>query len=124
MDVFLTKVLAQLLYPVNLSLWLTLLGVVLAWCGYRLGGSGAILTAIAILWLAAAPVFSGYLRGSLERRYPPTSVEQTPTAEAIVVLSGAIGVVQPPRLTPDLGAAADRVLSSTRHGSTGRERHP
>ncbi len=111
---FLTKVLAQLLYPVSLSLWLALLGVVLAWCGYRLGGSCAILTAIAVLWLAAAPVFSDYLRGSLERRYPPTSVEQTPTAEAIVVLSGAIGVVQPPRLTPDLGGAADRVLHAAR----------
>ncbi len=114
MDVFLTKVLAQLLYPVSLSLWLALLSVVLSWCGYRLGGFFAILTAIAVLWLAATPVFSDYLRGSRERRYPPTSVEQTPTAEAIVVLSGAIGVVQPPRLTPDLGAAADRVLHAAR----------
>lgn len=114
MDLFLTKVVAQLLYPVSLAILLVLLGVVLAWCRRQRVGHGAIVLAVAVLWFASTPVFSDYLRSSLERRFPPTHVKHVASADAIVLLGGGIGVAQSPRLTPDLNSAADRVLHAAR----------
>lgn len=113
MDVFFTKVVAQLLYPLSLALWLILLGVALSCWRWRRTGHGAIVLGLITLWLASTPVFSDALRGSLERRFPPVHVEQSPTADAIVVLGG-ISVALPPRLTLDLNSSADRVLHAAR----------
>jgi uncharacterized SAM-binding protein YcdF (DUF218 family) len=118
-DILVTKLLAQLLYPLSLSLWLVLLGVVLSWCRWRRVGHGAIILGLAILWLTSTPVFSASLRGSLERRFPPVHIDQSPVADAIVVLGG-IAPALPPRLTPDLSAAADRVLHAARLYQAGK----
>jgi uncharacterized SAM-binding protein YcdF (DUF218 family) len=113
MDVFFTKVVAQLLYPLSLALWLILLGVVLSCCRWRRVSHSAIVLGLITLWLASTPVFSDALRGSLEHRFPPVHVEQSPAADAIVVLGG-ISVALPPRLTLDLNSSADRVLHAAR----------
>jgi uncharacterized SAM-binding protein YcdF (DUF218 family) len=60
------------------------------------------------------PIFADYLGLTLEERYPPLAVEATPTADAMVVLGGGVAVPAPPRITPDLSDAADRVLHAAR----------
>ena len=67
-----------------------------------------------MLWIASTPIFSDHLCLTLEQRYPPIAVEATPTADAIVVLGGAVGGPEPPRITLDLTDAADRVLHAAR----------
>jgi uncharacterized SAM-binding protein YcdF (DUF218 family) len=71
---------------------------------------------LALLWIAvwSTPVFSDWIRHSLERRYPPNSMEALPRADVIVVLGGGVEPAFPPRLQPDLGAAADRVWYGAR----------
>jgi uncharacterized SAM-binding protein YcdF (DUF218 family) len=66
------------------------------------------------LWIASLPAVSDALVASLERRHPPVAVEATPAADAIVVLGGALGPKEPPRLWSDLGPQADRVLHAAR----------
>ncbi|MBK1633261.1 hypothetical protein CKO31_21400 [Thiohalocapsa halophila] len=114
MIAMLTKVLTQLAMPVNLALVLVALGAVLLGLQrLRLGlGLLALGVAWAVLW--SLPVFSGWVRGTLEGRYPPVPVAAMPRAEAIVVLGGGMGGVVAPRLLPDLNSAADRVWHGAR----------
>ena len=66
------------------------------------------------IWLCATPVFSNWMCLSLEGGYPPVAVESLPSADAIVVLGGAMESARPPDLYPNLGAAADRVWHAAR----------
>lgn len=120
MDLYYAKLLAQLLYPLGLVVWLSL-GALLAQIRGKPGWArGLQLAALALLWLAATPRFSVWLRAPLEQRNPPLSVASTPTAEAILVLGGGMGTADPPRLTPDLNAAGDRILQAARLYQAGK----
>ena len=66
------------------------------------------------MWGASTPIFADYLGLMLEGQYPPVAVEETPTADVIVVLGGAVAGAAPPRITVDLSDAADRVLHAAR----------
>lgn len=111
----LTKILSQMVYPLLASLLLAAGAGILLWRGRR--RSGALLLAVALgwLWLWSTPVVGDWLRATLEQRYPPTPLEQVPTADAIVVLGGGVEAAAPPgRLDPNLGAAADRIWHAAR----------
>jgi len=60
------------------------------------------------------PVSSNWLLGQLEAEYPPAPIETLPHADVAIVLGGSIGQPLPPRITPDLSDAADRVLYAAR----------
>ncbi len=108
----LDKLLATLIYPLNLAIYaLLLLGYLQPQPIY-----GRLLLGIgAMLWLASMPVVSDSLRGAWERRYPAERAADFPAADAIVVLGGGINPALPPRFPyADLGAAADRVWMAAR----------
>jgi uncharacterized SAM-binding protein YcdF (DUF218 family) len=113
MTLFLTKVLSFLVYPLSLSLVLVLGGLVASarWprAGRAVAAGGALL-----LWVAALPPVGTALLQTLESEHPPTPVAQTPSADAIVVLGGAVGAPQPPRLHPDLVGTSDRAWHAAR----------
>ncbi len=113
MSVFLTKVLSLLIHPLSLGLLLTVAASALA--RWR-RGLGALMLALGVLvlWVPSTPVFSDWLQGTLEARFPPTPVDSVPTADAIVMLGGAVGMPRPPRRHPDLNDASDRVWHATR----------
>ena len=69
---------------------------------------------VTVLWVASTPIFADYLGLTLESRYPPVAVGGTPSDDAIVVLGGAVGGPEPPRITLDLTDASDRVLHTAR----------
>jgi len=112
-SVFVTKILSLFLQPLPLGLLLVVVGSVL-WCWRDWPGISVLITGVLVLWVPSTPVFSDWLRGTLESRYPPTPVEQVPTADAIVVLGGSVGMPLPPRVYPDLNDAADRVWHAAR----------
>jgi uncharacterized SAM-binding protein YcdF (DUF218 family) len=119
-ELFLSKLVAQLVYPIGVSIWLALLAVVLIWLGWRLGATVVLLLSIGCLWVCSTGVFSDYIRGSLESRYEPVRVEASPSADAIVVLGGGLGGIVSPRLTVDLNSTADRVLHGARLFKAGK----
>jgi uncharacterized SAM-binding protein YcdF (DUF218 family) len=107
---FVTKVLTQLAYPLNLSMVLILLAGLAFWRNRRRLGGLLLGASLATLLVCSSPVCTDYLRASLERVYPPVLIEALPDAGAIVVLSGVIEPAIPPRLDAHLGRGADRVL--------------
>jgi uncharacterized SAM-binding protein YcdF (DUF218 family) len=114
MSLYLTKILPLFVYPVSLTLLLAgFAGLfwLLRW--RRLAGASGVL-AVLVLWVSATPAVGEFLYGALERQHPPVALAATPTADAIIVLGGAVGQPLPPRLAPDLNAAADRVLHAAR----------
>lgn len=109
------KLLTQFAYPLLTSLLLAGAGGLLLCTRYR--GTGGVLVGFALgwLWLWSTPVFSDWLRATLEQRYPPVLVEALPTADAIVVLGGTMQGARPPmRLYSNLEATADRVWYAAR----------
>lgn len=60
------------------------------------------------------PAFSSYLVASLERRFLPIPVAESPSADAIVILGGCVGAADYPRVEVDLTDASDRVLQAAR----------
>ena len=80
--------LTNLIIPFNLCMTLVVIGLVLGL--FRLRKTGGALIVAGLLWALAwsLPVTSVWLGGALESRYPHLSPEQSPTADAIVVLGG------------------------------------
>jgi len=120
MSLFLSKLLPRLVYPLGLSSGLLLLVFFLVWWGRRRLAAAFLLLALSMLWASSMPVTATWLAASLERQYLPVPVTQSPTADAIVVLGGGVGAVVPPRLYPDLGGGADRVLHAARLFAAGK----
>jgi uncharacterized SAM-binding protein YcdF (DUF218 family) len=110
MNVLLTKIAAQLLYPLTQSLVLGLVAGLLLWRRRQRWGGLCLAVSLGWLWLCATPAFSDFLRTPLEQAYPPVPIADLPTVDAIVILGGGMQAAAPPyRLTPDLGAGADRI---------------
>ena len=111
---YLDKVLAQLAYPLNLSLLLALVALILLGRQKRLG-LPVLGFALAWLWFWATPVVSHALQLSLEGQFHDQVVTALPSADAIVVLGGGVRSALPARFAyPDLLPAADRVWHAAR----------
>ena len=113
MSLFLSKVLSLFIHPLSLGLLVLIAGGILSYWWYRYGVA-VLCAGLLVIWIPATPVFSDWIRGTLEARYPPAAVEEAPSAEAIVVLGGSIGVARPPRVYPDLNDASDRLWHAAR----------
>lgn len=72
-------------------------------------------SALVWLWLWSTPLASEALRGHIESQAGPRDLMAVPAAPALVVLGGGVSGPRPPlRLTPDLGASADRMWHAAR----------
>jgi uncharacterized SAM-binding protein YcdF (DUF218 family) len=114
MDLFLSKVLAQLVYPLGVSLGLCALSAILFRVQRTRPAMASLLASLAILWVSATPLVSEVLQASLERTFLPIPVAESPTADAIVVLGGSIGGVDYPRVEPEITDSSDRLLHAAR----------
>lgn len=131
MSYYLTKLITQLIYPLNVGLigiavgytWMRRLRRKPApvtsgkrkWLGLVPEAATVCLgTSIMWLWLWSMPAFARMLVGHLERLYPSVAVESLPSAEAIVVLGGCISPVTPPLLYADLNDASSRLWHAAR----------
>ena len=110
MTLFLSKLLPIFVYPLGLVIVLGLFAFVR---GKRIGRA-ALALALVLLWVASMPVLSNWATAQLEAEYPPVPIETLPHADVAIVLGGSIGQPLPPRITPDLSDAADRVLYAAR----------
>jgi|TARA_B100000315_G_scaffold88363_1_gene81146 uncharacterized SAM-binding protein YcdF (DUF218 family) len=97
----LSKFLPQLVYPFNLALLLLLAALALIMAGRRRSGVFAVFVAFAVLVVCASPL-SLMLYREHELQYPPVPVLSSPTADAIVLLGGDVGIPVPPRTQSQL----------------------
>src|SRR5262245_41255118 len=111
---FPSKLLPVLVAPLGLTLALVVAGGLCALLRrWRLALS-SVGAAVTILWVCATPVFANWVFASLERQYPARAIAETPEADVVIVLGGAIGQPFLPRVAADLSDAADRVLHAAR----------
>lgn len=109
-----TKLVGQALLPLNLAIEAVLLALLLRRLGRRRLAAFVFWVGFGVLLLASIPVVSHGLVRGLEGQYPPSSIEATPTADAIVVLGGALAPIEPPRRSAELTDGSDRVLHAAR----------
>jgi uncharacterized SAM-binding protein YcdF (DUF218 family) len=68
------------------------------------------ITGAALLWVASTPIVALALAAPLEKKYPALTAAASPSADAILVLGGALSGARPPkRPTFNLGPSAGRV---------------
>ena len=114
MELFFSKLLPQFIYPLGLAIWLTLLAGFLLLRDRNFIGGVCLAVAVVQLWLASMPIVAERLLARLEGQYASVAVADSPQADAVVLLGGAVGAAVPPRHSPDLSSAADRVLHAAR----------
>ena len=97
----LSKALPQFLYPLNLSLYLSLLAGALILFGRRWKGAFLLFFSLTILFLGSSPL-SELLYRDYEQKYLAVEITGSPSADAIVVLGGDVGVPSEPRVESQL----------------------
>ncbi len=118
--ILLSKLLPLFLYPLNFALLMLFIAMLALWRGWRRSGTLFVTLSFLFLTASAMPPVAKELAGRLERQYLPLSVEQSPQADAIIVLGGGVNIKVPPRVTAELGEGADRVLHAARLYKAGR----
>lgn len=114
---FLTKFATWLSFPFSLA-GLALFAVCV-WPGVPRRPRALCALALVLLWGGGSRFVSEWLAGSLERRTAPLAASEAP-ADAIVVLGGGVMPALPPRTSPELSDAGDRVVEAARLWRDGR----
>jgi len=110
------KVVAWIISPLGTSMLVGGFGLLLQRRGVWL-----VRMALLWLWLWSTPLASMLLRGWIEGKAGPGSVEEVLPAEVIVVLGGGVGGAHLPfRQYPDLGPSSDRVWHAARLFKAGK----
>lgn len=120
MFIFLSKLLAPLVYPLGLAATLWVIGILLHARGRTRSGQGCVLAGIIVVMLFSNSLVGEALLGSLEDDYAPALVDSYPVVDAIVVLGGMTSPPLPPRLQVEVGDAFDRLLHGMRLLRAGR----
>jgi uncharacterized SAM-binding protein YcdF (DUF218 family) len=106
----LAKVAGYLLSPLTIALFLALAAGLCFLVRRRTWAAGLAASAFVVLYLSSTPWLAVQLIGALERHHPAISVEATPSADAILLLGGALVAPKPPqRPTFLLGPGAGRI---------------
>ncbi|MEA3412262.1 MAG: class I SAM-dependent methyltransferase [Pseudomonadota bacterium] len=116
MEIYLSKFLPVFVYPLGLGLVMAILAGLLI-SRFRVAGRALLWGAVTLLWVASTPVFSDYLRSTLEWRHLPLALEGYPRADAIVVLGGMVQGAEPPRVEREFSDAVDRLLHAAALGA-------
>lgn len=105
--------LTRLIYPLGVAVALLGFGAVAVVCRWTRWARVLVLVALTWLWVWSMPVFSDWLRGSLESHSGDRPLERVEPVDAIVVLGGAFTHYRTWRM-PNLNAAADRYWAASR----------
>jgi len=119
MNLILSKVALQFAFPLGFCLTLGMISSLLVFKSKRTGVALLSLSLV-MLWISSTPGFSSYLIAGLESQYPPLPAAESPEADAIVVLGGAVGTSRSPGIEVQLVNASDRVLHAARLYRSGK----
>ena len=107
MFLFLSKLIPLFIYPLGLASVLLVVAIATFWKRPRIAAI-SITFALTLLLLGSNPWIASGLVGSLEQQYP--TLKEVPSADAIVILGGAILPPESPRPWVEVSDAGDRVL--------------
>jgi len=118
-----TKLLSLLVYPLNLSLVLTLFGLIIWRLGWVRSAFYTLLLSFGWLYICSTAQFSYYLIEKLERDYPARPLADIEEADAIVLLGGALRGDSRMGILPDLNQYADRLVLAVALYNAGKAGH-
>ena len=107
----LSKFLPKLIAPGNLVLWSVVISLVSLFFRMRKTALSFLLFPLAIVVFASSPVV-GNLYAKIDRAYLPVPIDQSPQADAIVLLAGDISPPIPPRVESQI--RGNRALHTAR----------
>jgi uncharacterized SAM-binding protein YcdF (DUF218 family) len=114
MSLFLGKLAAQLALPLSAASLLMLLALLCLLLG-RTRTAGVVLSiGLALLLAASNRVLAERVVSALESAHPPVEIEALASADAILLLGGAMQPAVPPREFPEVSEAGDRILHAAR----------
>ncbi|XCN72183.1 MAG: YdcF family protein [Candidatus Electrothrix aestuarii] len=114
MGYLLTKLLPLPVYPLGMGIVLIFASFILLRGNRRWLAGMTLLLSVIVLWGASTQKVADFIMYSLERHYPPVAVQDTPRAEAIVILGGMTRGMVPGTGLTDLGEAVDRLVHGAR----------
>jgi len=107
----------QLIAPSNIVLWFVIFGFILILFRCRRTAIFFLAVALAVVIFASSPI-TGWFYGKINEAYLPVIIEDSPQAEAIVVLAGDISVPIPPRVESQI--RGNRLLHAARLYKAGK----
>jgi uncharacterized SAM-binding protein YcdF (DUF218 family) len=120
MGYLLTKLLPLPVYPLGMGISFILTSFVFLRGGRRRIAGLMLLFSVIVLWGASTRTAAEFVMRSLEYHYPPVAVQDTPEAEAIVLLGGMTRGVVPGTGLTDLSASVDRIVHAARLFKAGK----
>ncbi len=108
----LSKLLSLLIYPLSLSLLLCVLALIFSGLRWPRRSFYTLLLAVSWLYLCSTAMFANFLTGTLERGFVPRAMSAIGTADAIVLLGGAMRGDTHMGTLPDLNQHADRLVQA------------
>ncbi len=120
MGYLLTKLLPIPVYPLGMGIGLIFASFVLLRGSRKQTAVLALLLSVIVLWGASTKKAAEFVMHSLERHYSPVAVQDTPKAEAIVILGGMTRGMVPGTGLTDLGEAVDRLVHGARLFKAGK----
>ena len=113
----LSKLGFQLVTPSNIVFWSVVFSLILILFRYRRAAIFFLVVAVAVVIFASSPI-TGWLYGKINEAYLPVMIEDSPRAEAIVVLAGDVSVPIPPRVESQI--RGNRLLHAARLYKAGK----
>jgi len=113
----LSKLGFQLIAPSNIVLWSVIFSFILILFRCRRTAIFFLAVALAVVIFASSPI-TGWFYGKINEAYLPIIIEDSPQAEAIVVLAGDIAVPIPPRMESQI--RGNRLLHAARLYKAGK----
>lgn len=120
MSVLAGKLLTPLISPLGMALALWSVGVLLSWLGRGRWGRRCRVAGCLVLIFLACPLVGEGLLHALESQYPLSAAQDSPNADAIVVLGGFTQPPLPPRPNIDVDEGFDRLLHGLRLWRAGK----
>lgn len=108
----LSKLLSLLIYPLSLSLLLSVLALVFSRLRWPRCSFYTLLLAASWLYLCSTALFANFLMDQLERGFVPRAMSVVDKADAIVLLGGAMRGDTHMGTLPDLNQQADRLVQA------------
>ena len=116
----LNKIVGGCLNPLAIGFVLIVAGGLCLWRNCRKTGFGLLAGSVAWLWVWSAPVMYRWLGGSLEDEWPVVRAEDSPDADAIVLLGGGMGSNTNVYPYAEMLSGADRVWHAARLYKSGK----
>lgn len=107
--IYLSKIIAACLYPLNLSLLLLCIAGLFFLFKKSKWAKSSLVVSLLILLISASPPISSLLIRHLEHQHSPFEASDAPVADAILILGGAVALPQTPRVDIELVGSSDRV---------------